>query len=265
MGFFTESAESIDEMAVAKMPEGTKRVRSKTYASTHDIHVDGEHVATITGHSARWSSSGYRGMPAHAKIYHVHTNEGGIGSQTYHPDHSFETTERRPTHHPDTGPDYSKMHDVKVKRPHEYHSFDDAVASIVHTHRNNKEFGKGHDPRKRWEKALGHQEEHVAHQDKIVKYKHAIAAAHNAGHPEIADQLQKHHDNHVANAAGMGASKEKLHQWTHDAHRYTGHKQVKQPNGPNGEWGGYKTEHDYPEHHELASRAEELHRKTYSY
>lgn len=256
MAFFSEQLESIEEMAAPKMPEGIKRKRHDTYAHAHNIYINGEHHAVVIGHKVH-----ERGVPSHVKTYKVYKNDDDLLSShtaevSGHPDH------RGPAmgqfYHPDKG-----YHTKEVIRPHEYGSMEDAVNAIHHTYHNNKEFGKNHDPRHRWQKALVSANGAKDHADKTAKYKTAIHAARAVGHEDIADQLQKHHDAHVAAGPATGVGKDKLHQWTHDAHRYTGTHHINHPADENHKYGHRTYNHpDHPEHHELATKAHDLHLKT---
>jgi hypothetical protein len=237
MGFFSESVESINEMAAPKMPEGMKRKRHDTYAHTHNISIDGKHVAIIAGHKPGW---GNRGFAPHQKIYHVYKNDEDMknswqGKDSGHPDHSH--MEDRLSGQIDG------THTIKkVRRPIVYHSMEDAVNAVHHNHANAKEFGKGHDPKVRWQKAIDHAHEAHEHERKTGLYNSAITHARSLGHEDIASQLEHHKDAHVANKSSV--TRETLHRWTHDAHKYT---------GTHYKDGGYHPTH--PEHHELANHA----------
>jgi hypothetical protein len=256
--FYKSARKELTEMAAPKMPEGTKRKRSATYAHVHDIHIGGEHVATIGGHRANRRADG-RGLPAHAKIYQVHNNEEGMLKGEHHKDHSFEKMESYPTAKPGGGWDYEKAHMKTVRRPVEYHSMEDAVHSVIHTHNNNKEFGKNHDPRVRWAKALDSVTSVVHHNEKTAKYHHAVDLAQRLGHPDVVSALESHRDAHIAAGAGNGVSSHKIAQWTHDAHRYSG--TTYDSSKPYGE----RDHPTHPEHHGLAQRAHSLHNSHHRY
>jgi hypothetical protein len=260
--FFTEQKAELTEMAAPKMPEGVKRKRSATYAHTHDIHIGSEHVATISGHQANRRMDG-RGIPAHVKIYQVHHNEAGMLKSEYHKDHSDEAIEHRPTWkddktHPHGGGwDYSKLKPTKVRKPREYHSMEDAVHAVVNTHRNNQEFGPNHDPRERWKHAIKLASGHDEHEKQTDKYKTALAHVKQLGpgHDELVDALQHHYDAHVAK--GSKPSQDKLKQWTHDAHQYTGttyHPAKYSSDFKVKEKEAHRTL-NHPEHHALATQA----------
>lgn len=264
MGFFTEQVESIEEMAAPKMPEGVKRKRSDHFMHGHHIHIDGKPHSFIIGRPVR-----ERGVPAHVKEYRVYKDEedarnGWSKGHHGHPDHQHEETRSHFVPHPSG--DYNKgKHETRtVKAPKPYGSMEEAIHAIHHTEKNKKEFGANHDPRDRWKHALAHEEGVKAHSEKTSKYKAAIAHVQATGHHDIADQLQKHHDAHVAAGTGEAPSKEKLHQWTHDAYHYTGTKEIRHaPDPANGKsYHSYSREPIHPEHHELAAKAHELHIKT---
>jgi hypothetical protein len=261
--FFKAQAESLTEMAAPSLPTGVKRKRSAMYAHTHDIHIGGEHVATISGHRPY----NRRGLPAHVKEYHVHTNEHQMGYRQdqdpldkYHPDHSRITTERQPTYETPKGenyarPNYDKMRDVKVQKPTVYHSMQDAVDAVVHTHKNNEEWGKGHDPRTRWAHAIKLSQGHDEHEKKADQYRTALHQAKALGHDDVINALQHHADAHAAK--GSKPSEDKLKQWTHDAHAYTGttHHHAKWSHDYKVKEKEAHTTKNHPEHHDLAVQA----------
>jgi hypothetical protein len=247
MAFFAEQVESIEEMAAPKMPEGMKRKRSATYAHTHDISIDGKHIATIAGHKPGW---GNHGLAPHQKIYHVFKDEKDMLNRFHgdsgHPDHQYDETR---TFHTGDG-EYKKK---TVKAPIPYHSMEDAVQAVHHNHKNTAEFGRGHDPKVRWQKAIDHAHEAQAHKEKKSQYDSAISHVRRLGHEEMASQLENHRDAHLA--AHNGATADQLHRWTHDAHKFTGK--------------SYKDGHytpDHPEHHDLANAAiDAVHKATRGY
>ncbi len=216
-----KAAKVLAEMAVAKMPEGVKRKRHPDYSGVHDIHVDGEHVATISGDKAR-----YRGAPSHAKEYTI-LAPGHHSTHTWHHDMQTYTTHEHPDHH-EIKTEHQHFYDPEhrteprqVIHPEKHDSMDSAIESIVHTHRNNKEFGKGHSPKKRWELAAASSHGMDDHNKKTQQYQTAIHAALTLGHHDVADKLGEHHDAYKASVAGQHLSKERVHQLTHDARGYT--------------------------------------------
>lgn len=262
MGFFTESVKDIEEMAAPKMPMGVKRKRSATYAHTHDIHIGGKHVATISGHQANRRMDG-RGLPAHAKIYQIHHNEAGMLKAEPHKEHSYTRIEQRPTWKDDKNKpnggnwDYEKTKATKIRKHIEHHSMEDAINAVHNTHKNNELFGHGHDPRDRWKHAIKMASGHDEHEKKAAHYKTALHHVSMLGHEDATSALQHHADAHAAKASKP--SKESLKQWTHDAHHYTSttHHYAKF----DGNTMTHKA-HDapnYPDHHELATQAHNVH------
>jgi hypothetical protein len=254
--FYKSDRKELTEMAAPKMPEGTKRKRSATYQHTHDIHIGGEHVATISGHQANRRHDG-RGLPAHVKIYSVHHNEAGMLSSEYHRDHSFEKVESYPTQGKDGHWDYGKMKDRTVRKPVEHHSMEDAVHAVISAHKNNQEFGANHDPKTRWAHAISKAQGHDDHEKRANKYHTALMHAKDLGHDDVTNALQAHHDAHMA--TGSKPSQDKLKQWTHDAHRYTHttYHPTKYENNVK-----VKDAHDaptYPEHYDMAKQAHNVH------
>jgi hypothetical protein len=253
--FFAEQKEGLTEMAVSKMPEGTKRKRSATYAS-HDIHVDGEHVATIVGHKANRFQGG-RGLPAHAKLYSVHKDEAGMLKNEPHPDHAKEETHTSYERDANGHMDYDKPVSHKYQAPVHYHSMDDAVEAVTHAHRNNKEFGAGHDPKTRWAHAVSLSAGHEDHEKKAEQYKTAIHHAKALGHDDVVSALQNHADAHAAK--GSKPAEHKLKQWTHDAHAYTATKYVSPKYEGNVKVKDGEHVPVHPEHHGLAVQAHNVH------
>ncbi len=245
--FFTRQAESLTEMAAPKMPEGTKRSRSKTYAHVNDIHIGGEHVATISGHRVH-----ERGAPAHAKEYTIHRNEEEMIKGIPHPSHAETKNEHVGYEQGSDGEaNYHKPIHKDVQRSKRFGSMEDAVHAVVHQHHNDKEFGVGHDPRVRWQKAADSVGGVQAHNEKTHTYHHAISHAKLTGHQDVVDLLEKHKDAHIAAGAGNGIDSKKIDQWTHDAHQYVGHSynHKTRTNEPNN-----------PEHRDLAASALEARR-----
>jgi hypothetical protein len=254
--FFQSSQKELSEMAAPKMPAGTKRKRSDTYAHTHDIHIGGQHVATITGMQANRRAYG-RGNapPAHAKIYQIHTNQEQILKGGFHPDHSFPAKE---THfsYDAKGNHVSELRDVR--KPIEHHSMEDAVHAVINTHKNNEVFGHGHDPKTRWAHAIKLASGHDDHEQKTAQYKTALSHARSLGHDDVTNALQAHHDAHVAK--GSKPSEDKLKQWTHDAYRFTGttHHYAKYSSDRVKEKEAYDAP-NHPEHYDLAKQAHNVH------
>jgi hypothetical protein len=238
-----QAAKVLSEMSVAKMPEGVKRKRDPEYSGVHHIHVDGEHVATIAG----WKDHS-RGAPSHAKIYHIH-NPGQVHLTIRNPKTGSDTSHAHSDHTHEvirTNQDDPKDPGHKFTVPNSHRSMDDAIDAVVQTHRNNKEFGKGHDIKKRWELASSSVHSVKDHQTKSSDYAHAIHAVKALGHQDLAEKLSEHHDAHKAAAAGGSLTKERIHQLTHDARKYTSTK-----------W-NYDTrtnEPKHPDHYHAASAA----------
>ena len=251
--FFTESVQKkeLTEMAAPKMPDGVKRKRSADYAHTHDIHIGGQHVATISGHKANngWGST--RGIPAHVKHYNVHKDEAGMLRNEPHPDHSVDATHHVPHRNEDGSVDYAKPGSTKsYKAPQTYHSMEDAVHAVTNTHKNNDEFGHGHDPKVRWAHAIKLSQGHDDHEKKTAQYASALSHAKALGHDDVTNALQHHADAHASKASKP--SQDKLKQWTHDAHHFaeTKWESSKHENGVKVTDAHYKPVH--PEHHEMA-------------
>lgn len=249
-----KAAKVLAEMAVAKMPQGVKRKRHPDYSGVHDIHVDGEHVATISGDKAR-----YRGAPSHAKEYKI-LAPGNHSEHTWHKDTQSYSTNEHPDHHTiktETHYKYGNNRATTTEKrqvihPEKHDSMDGAIESIVHTHRNNKEFGHGHDPKKRWELAAASSHGMSDHNKKTQQYHAAIHAAAGLGHQDVVDALSSHHDAYKASVAGQHLSKERVHQLTHDARGYTATEH-------NSNTRNYEPKH--PEHHAAATAAVEARQK----
>lgn len=231
----SEEVKEVSEMAVAKLPEGMKRKRSATFDSTHDIHVDGKHIATVTGYKPdRYSSMapthGYSSQ--YGKVYTVHHDEEGVRRGVPHKDHTIPGTER-----------------AKV-----YGSMDSAIEAIHQAHQNSKEFGKNHDPKVRWQKAVDLAHGAASSTEKKNQYNQHIVGLRRLGHDDIADQLEKHRDDHIAKSGAV--SGETLRRWTHDAKDYMRTKY-------NHETRSHEPEH--PEHLDLAVKANDIHNTSYRY
>lgn len=257
--FFSSQKKVLTEMAVSKMPEGVKRKRSSQYSGVHNIHIGGEHVATIVGHQVNRRHGG-RGVPAHVKVYSVHHNEEDALSSIPHKDHQLHTTTQRSFAGPKTKDDPYGWNNPVVKHvndPREYHSMDDAIEAVHLTHKNKQEWGDNHDPRERWKHAIKLSQGHDDHEKKTEHYKHALLAAHKLGHDDVTNAIQHHLDAHLAK--GTKPSEEKLKQWTHDAHHYTGtthhHEKRDWSVSPSVVVQKAHTTIDHPEHHDLAVQA----------
>lgn len=262
--FFTEQTQkkALTEMAAPKMPGGTKRKRSKDYAHTHDIHIGGEHVATISGHQANRFMDG-RGIPAHVKVYQIYHNEQGMLKGEPHKDHSYDSTESRPTwvddkKNPHGGKwDYDKRHDVQVQVARQYGSMEDAIHAVHATHQNKQEFGANHDPRDRWKHAIKLATGHDEHEQKAKAYKSALGHISQLGHSDVTDALQHHADAHAAKATKP--SQDKLKQWTRDAHEYTSHTHEYAKFDGNTKTHEARDVPNHPDHHALAVQARNVH------
>lgn len=204
-------------MAVMKMPEGAKRSRSKDYSGVHNVTVDGEHAGTIIGHSDRT-----HGAPAHAKYYEVHSNEAAavkwptphsdIKSGKYgHPLH------QEPVKHTYYDSHKNEYGSVEGYGPKHYGSMDEAIHHVVSAHRNEKEFGKGHNKEDRWAHAVSKLGAFKTHADISQHHEAAIRSLAAAGHHDLAKTVSDRLDAHKANAAGTGIPKAKIKQWLHDA------------------------------------------------
>ena len=249
------------EMAAPSMPAGVKKKRSENFDGVHHIHIDGEHVATIMG--TKQESYRYRGGLAepgsqvghsteHGKHYRVYKNDDDIsgswkeGSDTRdhgHPDHAYPTQ----THH---YIDHQMVPAGKVNRPVTYGSMESAMHHVIAAHRNNQEFGAGHDPKVRWQKALD-STDGVKHNGVIAtQHQQAVGLLKSLGHHDLATQVQHKADEHVAaTASAGGATKDKLEQWTHDAPRHaeTGRSSYNEPHKA-----------VYPDHVHLADKVKHL-------
>lgn len=249
-----KAAKVLAEMAVAKMPQGVKRKRHPDYSGVHDIHVDGEHVATISGHKpsnhdarSLSRSPNYRGGGTeHGKVYEV--------LAPGHASHGYDYSENKSLHtavHPDhSSPQVEGEH--ASYRTHRYGDMDSAIHAIVSTHRNNKEFGKGHDPKTRFLHAASQVHDNTDHLEKSKTYAATATRLRDLGHHDLAETLDAHHDAHKAATSGNTVSNEKMEQWTHDARHYAKTKH------------NYETRTDeplHPEHHHAATAAIEAHNK----
>lgn len=261
----SEDVKDLQEMAAPKMPEGVKRSRSKELQGVHNIHIDGQHVGTIVGHGNHYQSRHSAG-----RTYEIHKDEASYlkgssdikkaGDSYGHPDH---LESRKSYGHPARDAhgniEYGKPYEgvFEYKKPKAYGSMDHAVESLVHSHRNNKEFGKGHSPHVRWQKAIDSASGLDAHKETARHLKSAVSSLKAAGHHDLANQAQEAHDKHLAGGAGNGASKEKIDQWTHDANHYS---QTKW-HSPEYTTDGHRVEGSggdipvHPEHYALATKA----------
>lgn len=216
-----DSERVLAEMAVMKMPDGTKRARSKSYTGIHDITVDGEHAGTIAGHHAG------HGAPGYAKVYTVHKNEEASLKAI----HTHDEIKKGKWGHPDHQHEY-KLHTVDGKgnptsfmgkQPRQYHSMDEAIHHVVAAHRNNKEFGAGHSPETRWAHASSKLASLKAHDDVTHAHTRAAQELTRAGHHDLAAEVTNRLEAHKASAAGMGETKAKIKQWLHDTKFHTQH------------------------------------------
>lgn len=207
-------------MAVMKMPEGAKRSRSKDYSGVHNIAVDGEHAGTIIGHK-----NNDRHAPAHSKYYEVHTNEHeAVHGRPYdlkklqkgygHPLH--QVTKMAPYTKPGKNGDV-EYHEMEHKAPKRYGSMDEAIHHVTSAHRNEKEFGAGHNKEDRWAHAVSKLHEVKAHADIANHHEAAIRSLAAAGHHDLAQTVSDRLDAHKAAAAGKATTKAKIKQWLHDA------------------------------------------------
>lgn len=208
-------------MAVMKMPEGTKRSRSKTYTGIHDITVDGKHIATIAGHHAG------HGAPAYAKVYTVHKSEPDALKAV----HTHDELKKGKWGHPDHQQTY-QLHTVdskgnptsfEAKRPRQYHSMDEAIHHVVSAHRNNQEFGEGHSPETRWAHASAKLASFKAHDEVTAAHTRAAQELTKAGHHDLAAEVNNRLEAHKASMAGQGETKTKIKQWLHDTKFHTQH------------------------------------------
>lgn len=253
--FFSEQVKDIVEMAAPKLLPGVKKKPSTTYHGAHNISVDGEHVATVDGYKPS------RGRGAHTqygKVYHVHKDEPTMKDWQQehqgHEDHRELETHHFANYGKDGKQDPEQPHVAKqVYRPRTYGSMEDALHAVVSAHRNNQEFGKGHDPKTRWAHAIKLASGHEEHEAKSIKYRSALQAAKELGHDDVTEKLQHHADAHAASSSKP--SDEKIKQWTHDAHHYVKTKHVP------GVWKDgvkHSSSHEapvHPEHKELAQQA----------
>lgn len=238
----------LSEMAVAKLPEGVKKVRSKTHSSSHHIFVDGEHAGMIQKLGSSYNPRAGRSESEYGVYKDEKDSDNYVfkdGSSHGHPAHQEEKEFHNSGYHHETGEHVS--YSGKYKDTRRYGSYDDAVSAVVHTHRNNKEFGEGHDPRERWKKAADSVGEATKHDDAKWELKKAESTLRKHGLHEQADHVKAHSDSLKSHI-----DKAKIHQWTHDAHRYMGSKY---------DYETWENKPSHPEHHEAANQAKEAAQK----
>ena len=238
--FFTETTQKkvLIEMAAPKMPEGVSRKRHKTYAFTHDIHIGGEHVATISGHTPdrrdRYEKGVHQGGGyEHSKQYTIHKSMGNIGADGYahnetHPDHSAEVERHEYGNGYSSGPTSTK----KIRVPHVHGSMEAAVEAVHLSHSLKNKFGNLSQT-ERWHKAASMREELNHHSAKSSNYRQAHSALKALGHDDLAGQVQVEHEKHIATKPH--SSEHDISALSHDA-------------------GQASYDKDHP-HHELARKA----------
>lgn len=203
--FFTETNQkkALTEMAAPKMPDGVSRKRHKSYAFTHDIHIGGEHVATISGHTpdrhTRYEKGVHQGGGyEHSKQYTIYKamgvpNRNGHNEDQVHPDHAAEVERHEYGNGYSAGPTATN----KVLRPHVHGSMEAAVEAIHRAHSLKNKFGSLSQT-DRWHKAASMREELNHHSAKSTNYRQAHSALKALGHDDLAAQVQVEHEKHIA-------------------------------------------------------------------
>lgn len=222
-----QAVKELLEMASPKLPDGMKKKRDDSWASTHHIEIGGKHVATIIGHKTdkwtRYHKGQLRGYSSqYGKHYEIHSKKPEWDpvkqkqNDHIHPDHSVEVE------HPVYGEGehkYEVVGHTKKMHPHVHGTMEGAIEAIHAAHSLKNKFGSM-TQEQRWTKAAEGHDAIRAHRDQAHSHRTAIQALKSVGHHDLADQVQSRLDTHLA--AKPHIDEHDLKALAHDAHDHQG-------------------------------------------